>query len=463
MLTRLRVRGFKSLEDAEIRFGPLTCIVGPNNAGKSNVFDAITFLGLLAQGSLVDAARKIRNGGLASLFTKTVSQQAHIIQLEADLLINADVVDDFGRAGAAAATYLRYGVTLQYVPGGVGAEESIALVSENLSSLPKSGLAKSLGFAASKSFLSSVYRGARPRAFIVTDLDSAQISMPRDGVGGLPVKFPIRLARGTVLSQLNTIDFPTALAVKRELQSWITLGMELTALRRFDEFYAPAKISSSGAHLPSAFERISDKERISSQLSALVPDVDEVVVHVDAEHRRKTLYLRSRSGLLHDAKTLSDGVLRFLGLAVIGADSSSGALLTVEEPENGIHPAGAVDILRLLQSIAVAPDYPVNSDNPLRQVIVNTHSPVLVQNLRPDELIVCHTYKRDGALLSAYSPLQNTWRDHDGRWSDAQGRALGAGAVLAYLNGTADTTDSATGQSNVLQEYRRQLAMLTAK
>ena len=48
MLTRLYVSGFKNLVDTEIRFGPLTCIAGPNGVGKSSVFDAIHFLSLLA-------------------------------------------------------------------------------------------------------------------------------------------------------------------------------------------------------------------------------------------------------------------------------------------------------------------------------------------------------------------------------------------------------------------------------
>ncbi len=35
MLTRLKVNGFKNLVDVDVRFGPFTCIVGENGAGKS--------------------------------------------------------------------------------------------------------------------------------------------------------------------------------------------------------------------------------------------------------------------------------------------------------------------------------------------------------------------------------------------------------------------------------------------
>ena len=61
MLTRLEVDGFKNLRDIAIEFGPFTCIAGENGAGKSNVFDAIEFLSLLASRSLMEAAQQLRS------------------------------------------------------------------------------------------------------------------------------------------------------------------------------------------------------------------------------------------------------------------------------------------------------------------------------------------------------------------------------------------------------------------
>ena len=49
MLTRLKVNGFKNLVDVDVSFGPFTCVAGVNGVGKSNLFDAITFLGALAE------------------------------------------------------------------------------------------------------------------------------------------------------------------------------------------------------------------------------------------------------------------------------------------------------------------------------------------------------------------------------------------------------------------------------
>jgi AAA15 family ATPase/GTPase len=49
MLTRIEIDGFKTFEDFGLDLKPLTAIVGPNASGKSNLFDALRFLSLLAQ------------------------------------------------------------------------------------------------------------------------------------------------------------------------------------------------------------------------------------------------------------------------------------------------------------------------------------------------------------------------------------------------------------------------------
>ena len=48
-------------------------------------------------------------------------------------------------------------------------------------------------------------------------------------------------------------------------------------------------------------------------------------------------------------------------------------------------------ILRLLQDIATDVNEPISPDNPLRQVIVNTHSPAVVAQMPEDSLLIAET------------------------------------------------------------------------
>jgi ABC-type cobalamin/Fe3+-siderophores transport system ATPase subunit len=142
MLTRLKVKGFKSLEDIEVRFGPFTCVAGVNGVGKSNLFDAIMFLRDLADTSIIDAATRIRNSdrrriNLAALFTQTSAGYAPMMEFDVDFLVNDGVVDDFGREARPKVTFLQYKLGLKYVPASSTRPEGIELAYEMLDFVQK--------------------------------------------------------------------------------------------------------------------------------------------------------------------------------------------------------------------------------------------------------------------------------------------------------------------------------------
>jgi AAA15 family ATPase/GTPase len=41
MLKRVKIQGYKSLVDVEVKLQPLSVLFGPNAAGKSNFLDAL--------------------------------------------------------------------------------------------------------------------------------------------------------------------------------------------------------------------------------------------------------------------------------------------------------------------------------------------------------------------------------------------------------------------------------------
>lgn len=57
MIHQLRVAGYKSLRLVSVELKSLTVLIGPNAAGKSNLFDAIGLLSRLSYGAQ-------RSGGL---------------------------------------------------------------------------------------------------------------------------------------------------------------------------------------------------------------------------------------------------------------------------------------------------------------------------------------------------------------------------------------------------------------
>jgi predicted ATPase len=459
MLTRLRVKGFKNLLDCTVSFGPLTCIAGANAAGKSNLFDAIVFLRDLAELPIIEAASRVRDrsgqqkGDLRSLFTAVPSGNVKDMEFEAEFLVSKSVRDDFDREATPSVTHLRYRLQLRYMDQDERVPERIELLHESLTYIPKGESQERIGFKAAAQFWTSVMGGVRRAEFISTEEMHGQVivKLRQDGVKGRALEVPATNSPRTVLGTINTDDKPTALAARREMQSWQFLQLEPSQLRRPDEFSDPQKIASDGGHMPGTLDRLGTFVQVANKLSDLLPDVANVRVDVDPGRRLKTLQVINRDGIVHSARSLSDGTLRFLALAILSEDRLSGGVLCLEEPENGIHPLRIEAMLGLLKAIAVDPLEAVGPDNPLRQVIINTHSPVVVRNLDKEDLVVCYPYKHQGTTVTAFAALQQTWRTS--LPEDMKMEAVPIGKLLSYLTDEKLGSDDEQGERETVREF----------
>ncbi|MEX3103496.1 MULTISPECIES: AAA family ATPase [unclassified Streptomyces] len=455
MLTRLEVDGFKNLLDLRVEFGPFTCIAGENGTGKSNVFDAIQFLSLLADRSMIEAAQAVRgthgslHGDARDLFWNGYAEGEHLMTFAAEMIIPGEVEDDFGRLAEPTSTFLRYELRLGYQPPQGGERGGrLTLLYEDLSKIRPRDAASQLRFPHSaKGFRNTVVRGRQSTApYISTSLDTgdAVVQIHADGRRGQPRPAPASRAPGTMLSTINRNDDPTILAARREMQSWRRLALEPSALRASDRYQDPSTMQPDGLHLPRSLDRIArekspdDPARVYSRVAGRLSDLSGLHVrtlHVEADDTREllTIKLHEIDGMELPARSLSEGTLRFLALCVLLEDPSAQGLLCMEEPENGIHPANLLAMVNLVRDLAVDPSEPVDEDNPFRQVLINTHSPGVVQLVDPADLLIADTatVPREGSKTARalrLRPLAGTWR--------AGGVEKGYGTVadiLAYL------------------------------
>lgn len=445
MLTRLEVDGFKNLFDVTVEFGPYTCIAGPNAVGKSNLFDVIEFLSLIADHPFMPAAQQIRSAGdrigdPRTLFLVDGAETPPPMTLAAEMLVPKIVHDDFGEEAEATSTFLRYELTLEYVPPStVGPVQigGIRLVHEALSYITKSEASTRLRWPMSASrFRQDIVRNERKgTGYISTGADGTFQVHQDGGSRGQPRRSAA--APRTVLSTINTTSDPTALAARREMQQWRKLSLEPSAMRAPDSVTGPSTIGSDGSHLAAALFRLAGQGQdtdvyagVASTASALV---DVRALNVDYDPKRDLLTMEARVGdePLLPARVLSEGTLRFVALSVIEADESFGGVICMEEPENGIHPAKIEAMVSLMHDLAVDPHETPGPDNPVRQVITNTHSPRFVKFQRDEDMLlaVLRTVRSNGHLREtvAFVPLWNTWRDA------GNGHAVSKGLIGDYL------------------------------
>jgi predicted ATPase len=465
VLTRFKVSGFKNLVGVDISFGPFTCIAGVNGVGKSNLFDAILFLSALSEKTFMDAAKSVRDDegkttDVKSLFHRVGDFSENKITLEAEMIVPGKGTDDLGVEAEASITFLKYVLELEYRNGAAhGSQGGIELIKEELTHINIGDAPKHILFPHSKNWLKSAVKGRRQKPLISTikkEMERKETNIrirlhqDRGESRGIPKVFLARNLPRTVLSTANATENKTALVAKREMQSWRLLLLEPSALRRPDKFDAPDRLGHDGSHLPATLYRLTksnasdsvaqDKTEkqvyysIANRLSELIDEVYEIRVDRDEKRELLTLEVKDRGGTFFSARDLSDGTLRFLAAAVIELDPEAQGLLCLEEPENGIHPSRIPLMIQLLQDIACDVNESVASDNPLRQVIVNTHSPAVVAQVPDDSLLVAEHREivREGHRFKAvsFSCLIDTWRKR--RQEDVT--VVSRGKLLAYLN-----------------------------
>jgi predicted ATPase len=470
MLTRLKVSGFKNLVDVDVRFGPFTCIAGANGVGKSNLFDAIKFLSALADHPLLDAATSVRDeghqtGDIRGLFHRVCDRYDEKMSFEAEMIVPANGFDDLGQAAEASTTFLLYKLSLGYRVGATShvTMGGLEILNEELSYITHREAQRHLPFKNHSSWRKSAVLGDRRSPFISTkeEPEGRVIRIHQDGgSSGKPQSLLAANLPRTALSAANAAESPTATLARREMQSWRLLQLEPSALRQPDSFTAPAKLAQDGSHLAATLHHLarfaSRRDRaspdgacivdesseevaaqrvyaqVANRLSELIDDVREVAVDRDERRELLTVMVTGADRTKHPARALSDGTLRFLALAVLLQDPEARGVICLEEPENGIHPERIPAMLRLLQDIVTDVEAPVGDDNPLRQIIINTHSPAVVAQVPDDSLLLAELREvvDSGSRFKSlsFASLQDTWRAVEGS------RVVSRGKLLAYLN-----------------------------
>lgn len=457
MLTRLKVDGFKNLVGVDVRFGPFTCIAGANGVGKSNLFDAIRFLSLTANYSLLEAALHVRdeaghNNDVRGLFHRIGDKPVDEISFEAEMIVPTQAVDDLGQVGRPTVTFLHYFLTIRLRSGATNGSNPtpLEIVREELVHIKKGDAHDHLLFDHNaEEWRNVVVTGRRAGVAFISTTEKERgapiIKLHQDAQdakgGGRAFERAASTLPRTVLSSATAAESPTALCARREMQSWRLLQLEPTSLRKPDEFTAPTHLESNGAHMAANLARLTtkaDPERIYSQisnrLSELIGRVQSIRIDRDEKRELLTLMMTERGGTEFPARALSDGTLRLLALSVLELDPEAQGLICMEEPENGIHPDRIPSILKLLQDIATDPEEPADDSNPLRQVIVNTHSPSVVMAVPDDSILLAKPSKslRDGREFTRveFACLPGNWRSK----ADVKPAVVSKGEMLSYLN-----------------------------
>ena len=387
MLRRVKVCGYKSLSDLEVRLQPLSVLFGPNAAGKSNFLDALQLLsGFATQRTLKDAflppyrgkpleSVTFRDGGMQAL----LEAESAGFSIEVDVELSQSTVDQLDRQvremkrsrpgtngkdpSAVKERYLRYRIEVAIQPRtGI-----VQVADEYLAALTASGepTGKRGPFLEQmQSRLHLRMEGQAHPAYHERYLDHAVLSMP-----------------------LYPPHYPHLVALRQELANWLFFYFEpRERMRASTPVREVRHVGLMGEDLAAFLNtlKVLDPdhfEAVERSLHMLIPSLTGIDL---VANNLGEVEMRLREGnTLVPARVVSEGALRVLGLLAVSGARERPTLVGFEEPENGVHPRRIRLIAEFLRALAAQDS----------QLIVTTHSPLLADLIPEDSLYAC---RKDG-------------------------------------------------------------------
>jgi energy-coupling factor transporter ATP-binding protein EcfA2 len=147
-----------------------------------------------------------------------------------------------------------------------------------------------------------------------------------------------------------------------------------------------------GSLLDAIFARnVNDYLALENSLRELFPSVAGFRLFTGEQGRQ--IGVRLLDGTEVRPQHLSEGMLYFLAFSVLPLLRPV-SLVLIEEPENGLHPARISEVMRVLRKMSET-----------TQVVLATHSPLVINELRPEEVTLVTRTAEEG---TRYTPIAET-------------------------------------------------------
>jgi predicted ATPase len=390
MITKLEISGFKSFSNFSVDLAPFVVIAGLNGAGKSNLFDAISLLSDLAKMNIREAFSKQRGSAL-ELFTRYGKDHtATEMEFAVEMLLDKTIRDSWGSEATLDFTRLRYELKIERRPDKYGVER-LFVKYEALIPIPTS---HDHWYDA---YVGPYNKSWRPNKsnnrefFIATGFhgNKEEIVILQKGMNDDTHREQnIEYLESTMLSGASDIQYAHAFAAREAMRNWNLLHLNPEELSKPSaSLQSSGQMSPDGAGLASTLYRIKQESPvifndISIELMSLVPDISMIDVKLDPNEDNYVISLEMEDGRTFSSKVFSEGTLRMLALLTLKHDEKHQGVLCFEEPENGVNPRRIAQLSSLLRDLSTIFEEDPKADFPIRQVLINTHSPVLVGEVK---------------------------------------------------------------------------------
>ncbi|HEX29281.1 TPA: DUF2813 domain-containing protein [Candidatus Poribacteria bacterium] len=346
-INRIVIKNYKSLEDLSLDLKRFMVFIGPNNAGKSNLFDSLSFLSDLVKSDLGVIRGR---GGFEQI----------VFNGEIDRVISFEI---FGEMDIdRESRRYKYLIELEGDRfGGCFNRKELFLL------LQDDEWRKLLEFPTDQGTAVAWDEAGKQTGKIGAGRDRSYLSFFRDE----------RL-------------YPPLSLFSKEVQSWAFFNFLPPLMRSPSPVRKEIQVQRWGENLSVVLHALQTEHprrfaEVEDILKTIIPEVKELSTGL-TEHETSQTYVRLHEKSLKipiPAWEMSDGTLHLLAYLAVLLSPDPPPLMCFEEPENYVHPRLLELIVDLLKGVSER-----------AQVLVTTHSPYLVDHLELEDLAIVE--KKEG-------------------------------------------------------------------
>lgn len=334
-LVTLSAKNFKSLRDFTVEFHPFSVLIGPNNSGKTNILQCLNFLAECMKKR--EIFETFGTQGFAS-FVWGGQEDLHIeVQMTAVL----------------KSSQLTYGLII------AGPLNRTPFVIKEEAVIRKATKAKTL---------LDIKEG---KGFYLDERSNQKVSF-KPG--------PTLCALSVLVEREKT---PTLISLRDWLSQWSFYHFDPAQMREYWLSQEELRLESDGRNLAQVLHSLQssypEKFRlILETFHSGFEEAEQITTPIRRDAPKTTISIKEK----HFDKpfpswVLADGELKILAILASLYSPTPPPLIALEEPENFIHPHLLESIVDLLKSA---------SDR--IQILLTTHSPLMVDLLDPEDLII---------------------------------------------------------------------------
>ncbi len=373
MIESIHLKRFKNFQDATLKLGPLTILIGANAAGKSNLRDAFPFLHGIGRGySLAEIFGEKYVGG-ERVWSGTRGGVREVAYLGSD---SFELVVAL-RLPPGAPSPVTYRIKVSVAKP---LAEAPHVVQESLHYPHLFGLRMHAKGETGFQTEALEKRGAED---LTVSFFPKRGTTRKSSSKTYPPKVPILFQVSEDTERNGREARALSRSVLHELRDSWFLDLSPTQMR-IPSPPGQTALGDQGENLSSVLAAIcadaSWKQVLLEWVRKLTPmDVDDLIFDQDAAGRL-LLRLVEKDGRSVSALSASDGTLRFLAILAALFGPAPASLYFIEEIENGIHPTRLGLLVDLIEH---------QTKRLGIQIVATSHSPQLLQVLSEESLRSC--------------------------------------------------------------------------